>query len=71
MKKIDARADVPVQMFIRITRYVGDPRERAKLVAKDDQGREFAFTYDDYHDEAQDLTVCDLPTSTSSVEMPS
>jgi hypothetical protein len=33
-KELDAQNEVPVRLFIKFTRYVGDPRERAMLIAK-------------------------------------
>ena len=55
---------IPVQMFIRISRKDGEPGERALLVARRDDGREFVFTYDDYvYGGPQDLTVCDFTPS--------
>ena len=39
--------DVPVQIFIRITKRDDEANERAKIIAKDAEGREFGFTYFD------------------------
>lgn len=50
----------PVQMFIRFTRKDNEFRDRALLVARDEKGQEFTFTYDDYLDDQQDLAVCDV-----------
>ncbi len=57
---------VPVQMFVRISRQDNENSERALLVARREDGREFIFSYkclDDYFD----LTVCDFtPTLTAN-----
>lgn len=50
---------IPVQVFIRMSRKDNEPGERALLVARRDDGREYTFTYDDFNGE-QDLTVCDF-----------
>lgn len=47
-------------MFIRFTRKDNEFRDRALLVARDEKGQEFTFTYDDYLDDQQDLAVCDV-----------
>jgi hypothetical protein len=60
------RADiiyVPVQMFIRFSKKDGESGERALLVARRDDGREYIFAYDNdkYGIDGQaDLTVCDF-----------
>jgi hypothetical protein len=52
--------DVPVRLLIRFTKRSDEVKERALLIAVDDKGREYAFTYRDDNDDMHDLTVCDL-----------
>ncbi len=54
------KIDLPVKFVIRTTRNDKEMKERALLVAIDEKGREYAFTYNDELDEMQDLTVCNL-----------
>lgn len=55
---------VPVDMFIRIARREGEPNERAMIIARrKDDGREYAFVYQDLNDDDVDLTVCDFTTN--------
>jgi hypothetical protein len=49
--------DIPVSLFIRITKKSNEPRERALLIAKDEKGKEYTFVYQDYNDECRDLIV--------------
>lgn len=51
---------VAVQMFVRFTKKDNEPKERAHLVARREDGSEFVFTYLDCVDEMQDLIVCDF-----------
>ncbi len=59
-KIIKDQIDIPVTFVIRITRKETEARERALLVAKDERGREFTFSYLDCNEEHNDLTVNDL-----------
>lgn len=53
--------DVPVDIFIRISRDEKDSRERALFIAKrKDNGSEFTLCARDVNDELQDLIVCDV-----------
>jgi hypothetical protein len=60
MKEETSEKYVPVQMFVRFTKKETDPKERAHLVARREDGSEFVFTYLDIEDEMQDLIVCDF-----------
>jgi hypothetical protein len=60
MKKTDSINYVPVKMFIRFARRDNEMAERAMLVARRDDGREYVFTYEDLDENVRDLTVCDF-----------
>lgn len=56
--------DKKVDLYIRVTRNSNEARERAVLVAKDEKGNEYVFTYNEFdygnfENFQQDLTVCD------------
>jgi len=55
--------EIPVSLFIRVTKRDGEAGERAMLIARNERGKEYAFMYyDSMADERlQDLTVCDMP----------
>lgn len=52
------KIDIPVQMFIRVTKRDGEAGERAKLMARDMRGREYEFVYEDEEGRDCNLTVC-------------
>ena len=61
MKRIENTVYIPVSVFIKVTKVDGEAGERAMLVARDENGKESTFMYDDFNDEPQDLTVYNLP----------
>lgn len=52
--------DIPVTFFIRVSKRDGESGERALLIAKDETGKMWTFTYDNIQDDPQDLTVNDF-----------
>ena len=59
MKKIDIKY-IPVQMFVRIEKEDGKAGEKALLIARRDDGREFTFLFHDFHEEFHGLHVSDF-----------
>lgn len=60
--------DIPVSFIIRVTKRDGEAGERAMLIARDERDREYTFMYEDFDGYPRDLTVYDMPTSTSPAE---
>lgn len=60
-KKHTITLDIPVQLYIRMTKKPKEIQERALLVAKTEDGKEFTFQSNcPAVGDTQDLTICEL-----------
>lgn len=61
IKKHTMTLDIPVKLFIRITKKPKEIRERALLILKDEKGKEYTLQSNcPTVSEVEDLTICEL-----------
>lgn len=58
---------IPLTFFLKVSRKDNEPRERVMLIGRDEKGKEYAFMFEDFNEEMQDLTVCDMPTKSEKL----